>query len=475
MSIEISEEILSCTICFEDYDFLMKNPICIECGHTICNECLESIISSSNRKCPFCNKTLLYSQSSYPINYAYKNIISEYQEKKKKENKRLASELTQIKEFEFNEGYYQGQLVVVFKNKHKLSIRHGNGKIIYNNGDVYNGEWVNNLKSGYGIYQFSNGNVYEGKFSSDFPNGEGKIVYERYEINGIKSYKGSFRDGKYNGIGVIEYEDGSFLESVFHYGKIIDSRMSKLMKDDKIYYGKIDISMKENIKNIDKSFLGLVYNTKSGETRQGYFNNNLEEHDISNSIVIYFPNGDVFKGKYDSQERKFIGRNKNKTGDVAEGDFNSEYRLEGKGVILMKSGEKREGLFKDGRLNGIGRVLYSNGDEYNGEFNDDKKHGKGVLLLKSKGVEYDGDFINDVKSGNGHEKYVFLNESYFGEFHDDKKEGNGIYTFSNNDTYKGEFKNDQMHGKGNLISHNGDEVKGIWKNGKHTSQQCLVY
>ena len=29
------------------------------------------------------------------------------------------------------------------------------------NGDVYEGDWLDNMKHGYGIYRFSNGDIYE--------------------------------------------------------------------------------------------------------------------------------------------------------------------------------------------------------------------------------------------------------------------------------------------------------------------------
>ena len=37
--------------------------------------------------------------------------------------------------------------------------KHGNGIYLYENGDVYDGEWKRGKKHGYGIYKSSNGEV----------------------------------------------------------------------------------------------------------------------------------------------------------------------------------------------------------------------------------------------------------------------------------------------------------------------------
>lgn len=44
----------------------------------------------------------------------------------------------------------------------------------YSNGDVYDGEWKNNLRHGVGICYYANGDIYEGKWEEDRRNGLGK-------------------------------------------------------------------------------------------------------------------------------------------------------------------------------------------------------------------------------------------------------------------------------------------------------------
>lgn len=49
----------------------------------------------------------------------------------------------------------------------------GPGIMYYNDGDVYNGTWVDGLMSGFGVYNFVSGDRYEGQFSNDSFNGRG--------------------------------------------------------------------------------------------------------------------------------------------------------------------------------------------------------------------------------------------------------------------------------------------------------------
>ena len=47
-------------------------------------------------------------------------------------------------------------------------------RINYSNGDVYEGEILNDLKDGSGTYYYENGEMYDGLFSDDLIHGYGK-------------------------------------------------------------------------------------------------------------------------------------------------------------------------------------------------------------------------------------------------------------------------------------------------------------
>jgi hypothetical protein len=76
---DIQSSILECQICFEEYNNNNKKPVVLDCGHSICQICLQQILSSNQRnliKCPFDNKPLQRSFNQYPVNWSYIDVIT---------------------------------------------------------------------------------------------------------------------------------------------------------------------------------------------------------------------------------------------------------------------------------------------------------------------------------------------------------------------------------------------------------------
>jgi hypothetical protein len=70
------EIVLDCQICFEEYHMHTKKPMVLDCGHSICQNCLRNILSNPRKKCPFDNKDLKKPFDQYPINWSYIDIIT---------------------------------------------------------------------------------------------------------------------------------------------------------------------------------------------------------------------------------------------------------------------------------------------------------------------------------------------------------------------------------------------------------------
>jgi hypothetical protein len=116
---------------------------------------------------------------------------------------------------------------------------HGRGRLLNPNGDSYEGDFCFDARHGHGIYRWDNGDVYVGNFTSDKRHGKGKFcfnngnVYEGEFLDGLfdgygkyvfagGSYEGNWKDGRYNGTGVLTYSStggkytGEFRNSVAH-------------------------------------------------------------------------------------------------------------------------------------------------------------------------------------------------------------------------------------------------------------------
>jgi uncharacterized C2H2 Zn-finger protein len=73
-------------------------------------------------------------------------------------------------ERKFPDGMYYGDLV---ENK-----KHGNGKMIYISGKIYEGQWKNGKKDGNGKMIYTNGDVYEGEWKNNKRQGNGILIHK---------------------------------------------------------------------------------------------------------------------------------------------------------------------------------------------------------------------------------------------------------------------------------------------------------
>lgn len=134
---------------------------------------------------------------------------------------------------------YEGQ----FDAGGGVPVQSGKGKIKFDSGCVYEGEFKNGEKAGYGTFSFTNGLVYSGQFENGFPNGNGKLttsgnaVYTgEFEVGSLPHgtleleegiYEGQFEPGyafvkgpSMSGHGKMQYKDGDVYEGQFKNGKI---------------------------------------------------------------------------------------------------------------------------------------------------------------------------------------------------------------------------------------------------------------
>jgi hypothetical protein len=106
---------------------------------------------------------------------------------------------------------------------------HGLGILTEPNGKIYNGNWVNGLRSGLGI-QYDKRTIYFGNWNNNKLNGLGTriakngIIYHGgfkdnllhgivivLPFNGIKKYIGRWENGKPVGIGILFSKDNSHI------------------------------------------------------------------------------------------------------------------------------------------------------------------------------------------------------------------------------------------------------------------------
>merc|ERR1711990_138746 len=95
------------------------------------------------------------------------------------------------------EEYYFGQYD---GERNEADERHGSGRAILPNGDIYEGEYQCGKKHGEGTYKFKNGARYVGVYSENKKDGKGTFYYPDGSI-----YEGQWTDDRKHGQGTYTY------------------------------------------------------------------------------------------------------------------------------------------------------------------------------------------------------------------------------------------------------------------------------
>jgi len=102
----------------------------------------------------------------------------------------------------------QGEVLVFRQGKQKQP-----------NGDVYEGEFVNNRKHGRGILQRGNGDVYEGEFARGLYHGKGTLILAEHRVAGRTvmgwKYQGEWKNGMKHGVGMLMPGTGDVYDGQF--------------------------------------------------------------------------------------------------------------------------------------------------------------------------------------------------------------------------------------------------------------------
>ena len=105
----------------------------------------------------------------------------------------------------------------VYEGNWKNDYQHGYGKYTWPDGDVYEGNWKNDYKYGYGKMTWSDGGVYEGNWENNMRNGYGKVTWSNGDV-----YEGNLENNTLDGYGKYTWSDGSVYEGNWENGNMSD-------------------------------------------------------------------------------------------------------------------------------------------------------------------------------------------------------------------------------------------------------------
>ena len=95
--------------------------------------------------------------------------------------------------------------------------KNGVGTWVWDNENVYHGDFKNGKRTGRGSYLFSNGDRYVGEFADGKFHGQGKYTYADGDV-----YDGLWNNGKMAGKGVLKRSDGTKQEGDYRNGAMVE-------------------------------------------------------------------------------------------------------------------------------------------------------------------------------------------------------------------------------------------------------------
>jgi hypothetical protein len=240
---------------------------------------------------------------------------------------------------------FRGQLLQYKGNFHQGS-KSGHGELFYRNGDSYcgqfrdnkfqgqgiyrsksldnesgiskyEGNWQNGYRQGFGILTYQNGDIYQGTFVCDLRQGPGEYFYQNQHYGGpLEKIQANFEDDEPNGDSVMTYKNGDLYNGT-------------CLGESKHGYGVLKFSGSNEI--------FIEY--------KGNFVNDC----FGGSGIMCFKNGDIFSGEwkkgaingrgvynYCSLHKKFA---------KYDGDF-VEFQKIGPGKLWFKNGDTYVGQFE---------------------------------------------------------------------------------------------------------------------------------
>ena len=344
-----------------------------------------------------------------------------------------------------NGDMYEGQYI---NNHDGTFTKYGHGLYIFvESREVYNGYFINNMFNGLGTLRNVDGDVYTGNFANNMFNGEGTLKYANGDV-----YVGNFVDDQLYGRGRMNYPNEEYMEGIFKYDEITEPYKRKFKIIDEKYNGKI---YKNGI------YEGMMKNDSfNGLGRITFLNENGVECIFEGNFI-----NDILDNGY--ANLTFANENKYE-GQIIKDNYN------GRGILNFKDGSRYEGTFENGKYNGHGKITSPNGNYKEGIFENGKIIGKYIQkYIQDEHTIYEGESENGEFDGSG----ILIDNTrrYEGNFKNGTFNGLGTVIYKDGNRYEGNFENGKYNGHGKITSPNGNYKEGIFENGKIIGKYIQKY
>jgi hypothetical protein len=330
---------------------------------------------------------------------------------------------------------------------------HGQGRVQFRNGDVYEGEFVTGRRHGTGVYRWKDGRQYTGTFQQDARHGKGRLLYSNSDF-----YEGAFVNGKRHGNGRFIFANGSMYQGEWDNG-LYYGRGTLVQPDGSTYTGTFANGVFHGTgKEIDASGT-VVY---QGEYIEGHHADEYAEHmkrkHASTSSALMMQTLDLTGNELELHMTPTGG------GSGGGNVYNNNNSLpphirrrdDGPACEAVVDQEIHDCQGNAGRYTGI--VLSSTR----------KPHGVGRLVYADGKRIHEGFWDDGSKEGHGRCLFFPQGDFHEGEYKDNLRNGPGRYQWKDGRLYVGEYKEDQRHGKGSFSYPSGERYEGMFKRGQRS-------
>jgi hypothetical protein len=358
-----------------------------------------------------------------------------------------------------------------YEGEFQENLKHGTGMFRWNDGRQYTGEYRNNQRHGRGVYVFPNGDRYEGEFEHNQRHGKGKFVF----ANGA-FYDGEWKNSEYHGQGTAVDPYGVTVTGTFERG-----RTHGLAKE---------VDSQGNIRFEGQWIRGVKQDGKQQQRRKPTRSKQSEDEDDEDSKpppppTFLFSSHNFMQNAIapapvappppPPKEQPDPGP---ECKAVVDYDTKDSLQCSGTytGIIRVDTGLPH----------GVGRMVYHDGKRiHEGFWENGAKQGHGRCLFIPQYDYHEGEYRQNLRHGPG--RYQWNDgRRYFGEYENDTRHGHGVFCYPNGDKYEGRFDRGQRSGYGrfefvepkNAPGENGVTMgwyEGEWSLGKYHGRGKIVW
>jgi len=352
-------------------------------------------------------------------------------------------------------------------------LKHGNGRIEYADGRLYEGQFYENelrdgsltvpncktdrgtflegVLHGIGARDMIGEYVYEGSFQDGMRHGEGSCTW-----SDGRQYSGWWDTDGMTGAGTLHTAEGDQITGIFEDGLLSGTgSMSRRSRGGVCESGGCTVG---------GLLHGIGKRSVPGEyTHEGGFDKGLR----SSYGVSAYPDGSTYDGQWVEDRFGGAGVHRGCVG-VYEGEFVFGMK-QGEGTLTWShDGAVYTGQWSNDRQDGQGSHIYPDGSHYAGKWSDGYREGVGILVEIGGCVLAEGDWVRDVIHGEGVMFRVPGPQGweYKGRMENGLRHGPGVCTFADGGVFTGQFDRGLMSGEGDwLKGMHGEAWRGSFRDG----------